>query len=81
LHLETRDGTTILVAQFATATLRAVELPHRREVQALEPDVAALTNVKLHQLAVEPRVRVLKIDQIGRAELLVQSTMTSLKAP
>jgi hypothetical protein len=56
-------------------------LPHRREVQALEPDVAALTNVKLHQLAVEPRVRVLKIDRIGRAELLVQSTMTSLKAP
>jgi hypothetical protein len=81
LHLETRGETTILVARIAMATLAVAVLLHLSEAREPALAVAASTNVKLHRLAVAPRARVLKIDQIGRAELLVRSTMTSLKAP
>ena len=81
MHLETRGVTTILAAQTAMVTLAEAKLPRRSEAQAQEPDVVVLTSVKLHLLAAVPKAKALKIDRIGRAELLVQSTMTSLKAP
>jgi hypothetical protein len=58
-----------------------VGLLHPKEAPAQELAAVVLTNAKRHPQVEAPRAKVPKIDQIGRAELLVRSTMTSLKAP